>query len=75
MTATDFLQEKELTAIEIINNMVLNLIIGEEIFGLNIDTSNIEMGTSLVRITDFEIQDNILKFNNNELDLSSIDIL
>jgi hypothetical protein len=75
MTATDFLQEKELTAIEIINNMVLNLIIGEEIFGLNIDTSNVEMGTSLVRITDFEIQDNILKFNNNELDLSSIDIL
>ena len=75
MTAKDYLEGKILTSIEIVKSRIINLITDENIMGLNVDTSDIEFGTPLVRSSNFELVDSMLKYDDLLIDLSLVDVL
>jgi hypothetical protein len=75
MTAKDYLEGKILTSIEIVKSRIINLITDENIMGLNVDTSDIEFGTPLVRSSNFELVDDMLKCDDLLVDLSLVDVL
>lgn len=75
MTAKDYLEGKILTSIEIVKGRVINLITDENIMGLNVDTSDIEFGTPLVRSSNFELVDDMLKCDDLLVDLSLVNVL
>lgn len=75
MTAKEFLTDKTLTAIEVVDNLILNLVIDESTWGLDVDTSNIQSGTPLNRTIDFTIENDILKSNDISLDLNTTNML
>jgi len=75
MTSKDYLEGKILTSIEIVKGRIINLITDENIMGLNVDTSDIEFGTPLVRSSNFELVDNMLKYDDLLIDLSLVDVL
>lgn len=61
MTLREFIQEKEkITAFEIISEIVLNIVVGEEVYGLNVDTSNIQEGIPLIRVNDFYFEEDFI---------------
>jgi hypothetical protein len=75
MTAKEFLEGKTLTSLETVDSLIFNLVIGEAVYGLNVDTSNIEGGTPLIRTDIFTIVDDVLTANNISVDLNTIDML
>lgn len=75
MTAKEFLEGKTLTAVETVENLVINLVIDEAIYGLDVDTSTIEAGTSVVRTEDFSIEGDTLTTGDITVDLSTTDML
>ena len=75
MTAKNYLEGKILTSIEIVKGRIINLITDENIMGLNVDTSDIEFGTPLVRTSNFVLVDDILKCEDLLVDLSLVDVL
>jgi ubiquinone/menaquinone biosynthesis C-methylase UbiE len=72
MTAKEFLKGKTLSSIDVVNNQIINLVIDETIIGLDVDTSNILFGTLLFNTNDFSYDGNILIYNGNSFDLTSI---
>jgi hypothetical protein len=75
MKAKEFLNGKTLTAVETVNNLIINLVIEETLYGLKIDTSSILSGTKLTRTNQFEIQDDILTVDTMSIDLTTTDML
>jgi hypothetical protein len=75
MNAKEFLKEKNLTAIEIANNLVLNLIVDGTTYGIDVDTSNISFGTVLNRTENFSINGDVLTIENTLFDLNLIEML
>jgi hypothetical protein len=75
MTAKQFLEGKTLTAVETVDSLILNLVIGEEVHGLEVDTSQIIGGTPLTRTNNFTITNDILTVDSLTLDLSLTDML
>jgi hypothetical protein len=75
MTAKEFLEGKTLSSIDVVNNQIINLVIDETIIGLDVDTSNILFGTLLSNTNDFSYDGNILIYNGNSFDLTSINVL
>ena len=74
-TAAEFLQTNNLTAIEVIGDLVINLVVDNNVYGLDVDTSQIVSGTFLFKTTDYTITNNILEYNNQSLDLNIIYLL
>jgi hypothetical protein len=64
MTIKEFLIDKRLTAVEIVDNLIINLVCYESIYAVDIDTSNIPEGTLIIRRFDFTLNDNILSVDN-----------
>ena len=62
MTIKEFLQDNTLTTVETVDNLIINLVCGELIYGIDVDTSNIPSGTLLVRRIDYTLIDNILSY-------------
>jgi hypothetical protein len=76
MTIFEFLQDKELIAVETVNNLILNLELSDgSIYGLNVDTSEIAAGTPLTHRVDFTINDNLLILDDIEIDMNIIEVL
>ena len=75
MKAKEFLNGKTLTAVETVNNLIINLVIEETLYGLKIDTSSILSGTKLTRTNQFEIQNDILTVGIISMDLTTTDML
>jgi hypothetical protein len=75
MTAKQFLQQNQLSAVEYLDYSILSLVIGESIYGLDVDTSIIPAGEIVTRTTDFTISNNILTTGNLSLDLESTNML
>jgi len=75
MKAKEFLNRKTLTAVETVNNLIINLVIEETLYGLKIDPSSILSGTKLTRTNQFEIQDDILTVDTMSIDLTTTDML
>jgi hypothetical protein len=75
MTIKEFLVDKTLTAVETVNNLIINLVCGEALTGINVDTSNIPSGTLTTKRTDFTLINDILSVDGISVDTQTTDIL
>jgi hypothetical protein len=75
MKAKEFINGKEVTAVETVESKILNLVIDSTRYGLNIDTSTIKSGTKLKRTTSFKIADDILTVGTISVNLAETDML
>ena len=69
MTAKEFLEGKTLTAVETVNSLIINLVIDEAVYGMDVDTSNLVADTPLIRTENFLIEGDILTVGELSLDL------
>jgi hypothetical protein len=75
MTIKEFLTDKTLTAVETVDNLIINLICGEALTGIKADTSNIPSGTLTTRRNDFTLINNILSVDSISVNTQTTDIL
>jgi hypothetical protein len=70
-TVAEFIQDNTVTAIEVVEDLIFNLVCGEALYGIDVDTSSIPSGTKLLRTTDYTIDNNVLTYNSTNLDLNN----
>ena len=70
-TAKEFLQDKTLKAIDVVQGTVLSLVVKKTLHGLDVDTSNIPYRTPVTRVEDFTIDGDILTADGITLDLAA----
>jgi hypothetical protein len=70
-TAKEFLQDKKLNAVDVVQGKVLNLVFKKSLHGLYVDTSGIPYGTKLTRVEDFTIDGDTLTVGDITLDLAA----
>jgi hypothetical protein len=78
MTLNEFLKDKTLTAVELIDfdyNQIINVYIEGACYGLAIDTSNIPAGTPLTYTTDFTLDGDILSASDFSINTNDIEML
>lgn len=76
MNLKEFMQNKNITGFEIIPNvLILNIFIDNIPYGLDVDTSNIQAGTQLSKITNFTIDNNILTVDGLSLNIETTQML
>jgi len=78
MTLKEFLKDKTLTAVELINydyNQIINVYVDGICYGLAIDTSNIPTGTPLEYRTDFTLDGDILSVSDFSINTNNIEML
>jgi len=78
MTLNEFLKDKTLEAVELIDfdyNQVINVYVDGAGYGLNIDTSNIPAGTPLTYTTDFILEGDILSVSDFSINTNDIEML
>jgi hypothetical protein len=78
MTLKDFLKDKTLTAVELIDfdyNQIINIYVEGICYGLAIDTSNIPSGTPLEYRTDFTLEGDTLSVSDFSINTNDIEML
>jgi hypothetical protein len=78
MTLNEFLKDKTLTAVELVDfdyNQIINVYINETGYGLAIDTSNIPSGTPLTYTTDFTLNGDTLSVSDFSINTNDVDML
>lgn len=81
MILKTFMQENNVTAFEIIPDvLILNVVVGEAVHALNVDTSNIQNGTQLVRVSDYAVEGDTLtvagmSLNTVETEMLGLDLI
>ena len=78
MTLKEFLQDKTLTAVELVDfdcKQIINVYIDGAGYGLAIDTSNIPAGTPLEYITSFTLEADILSVSDIYINTNNIIML
>lgn len=75
MKAKEFLDKKTLAAVETADDLILNLIVDNVVYGLKVDTSSVEAGTKLERTTNFKIKKDVLTANGVSVNLATTDML
>ena len=78
MTLNEFLKNKTLTAVELIDfdyNQIINVYIEGACYGLAINTSNIPSGTPLTYTTDFTLDGDILSVSDFSINTNDIEML
>ena len=78
MTLNEFLKDKTLEAVELIDydyNQVINVYVDGAGYGLAIDTSNIPAGTPLTYTTEFTLEGDILSVSDFSINTNDVDML
>jgi hypothetical protein len=75
MTIKEFLEDKTLTAVETVDNLIINLVCGESLYGINVDTSNIPSGTLTIRRTDYTLINDILSVDTISINTETTNML
>jgi hypothetical protein len=75
MTVGEFLNQKTITAVETINTLIVNLVCGEELYGINVDLTHLLSGTAVNRTTTFHIIDGVLMTNGASVNLNDTEML
>jgi len=75
MTIKEFLQDNTLTAVETVDTLIINLVCGESLYGIDVDTSNIPSGTLTTRTTNFTLTDNTLSANGISVNTETTNML
>lgn len=75
MTIKEFLQNNTLTAVETVENIIINLVCGESPYGIDVDTSNIPSGTLVTRRTDYTLINDILSVDSISVNTETTNML
>ncbi len=75
MTIQEFLNEKTCSHIEICENLIINLVVEGVVYGINVDTSNIESSIILERTDNFMIEGNSLICGDIVIDTTTTNML
>lgn len=76
MTIKEYLADKELIAIEVIDSLIINLVtVGDLRIGLKVDTSSIPAYTPLVKTTEFTLTETELTYEDTTLDINVVEVL
>lgn len=75
MTIKEFLQDKTLTAVGVVENIIINLITEDGTDGIDVNTSNISSGILVITRTDFTLNDNILSIDDITVDIETTNML
>jgi len=75
MTINEYLNGRTITAVEAIQDLIFNIFIGEEVMGLDIDSSNIPSGSVLQYRTDFQVNGDLLTVDNITINLNETNVL
>jgi hypothetical protein len=75
MTVQEFLSSKTLSSVEKTDNLIINLVVSESVYGLDVDTSSIISGTVLTRTSNFQIEGNLLNCEGISIDISTTNML
>lgn len=74
-TLKEFMQENQVTAFDVVNGIIINVVVGEAIYGLDVDTSNIVVGTKLIKTTEFIVDGDLLTINGESINTTQINVL
>ena len=76
MTLKQFMQENQVTAFEVVPNvLILNVAVGQIEYGLDVDTSEIQFGTQLQMVEEFTVEGDILTVGNLTLNTEQTNLL
>ncbi len=75
MTLKDFSLQNEITGLELYNDLLINVIANSGSYGLDVDTSNIVAGSTLIYTDDFYIFEDYLIYNNIQINMNEINML
>lgn len=76
MSLKTFLQQNNITSIEIIPNItILNIICNDIIYGLDVDTSNVLANTPLTITSEYIIENDILLVGSLSVDTNTTNLL
>jgi hypothetical protein len=78
MTLKEFLNEKTLSAVELVDfnyKQIINVYIDQACYGLDIDTSNIPSGTQLTYTTDFTLDGDMLSISDFFINTNDVTML
>lgn len=74
-TLKQFISENEITGFTKVNETLISVVVDNTSYGLDSDTSNIQFGTVVTKITDFNITNDILTIDNVEYDINNINLI
>ena len=77
MTLKEFLETNTISAVDTVDgfDLIINVYVGDVIYGLKADTSNIPAGTPLTKHKDFTLNGDILSVDNISIDISKTEML
>ncbi len=77
LTLKQFLFGKRITAVDVIDgyDLIINVYVDDACYGLNIDSSNIPGGTSLINREDFTINGDILSVDDIAIDINKTEMI
>jgi hypothetical protein len=76
MTLKQFFQENNVTAYEVVSdNLIMNVVVDQTTYGLDVDTSNIIGGTPLIKFEDFTINGDFLTVNGITININEVNML
>jgi hypothetical protein len=74
-TLKEFMQENNVTAFETVNDLILNVVVDQTSYGLNVDTSNISAGTVLTKHETFTLNGDLLTVDNITIDTNEVGLI
>jgi len=76
MTLKKFIQENNVTAYEVVsNNLIINAVVEETSYGLDVDTSNIPGGTPVIKYENFTLNEDLLTVDNITININDVNML
>lgn len=77
MTVKQFTEENNVSLVQVIldYNLIINLVVGETPYGIDMDTSDVPTGTTLTDVNDFVISGNFLEAGGIVIDMTQVNML
>jgi hypothetical protein len=75
MTIKEFLQDNSLTAVDTVENIIINLVCDDTEYGIDVDTSSIPSGTLTSRRTDYTLINDILSVDTISVNTETTNML
>ena len=75
MTLKEFIETNNVTAYQTVEFIIINTLVEEACYGLDVDTSNIPGGTPLFTFNDFHLEGDLLTVNNITINTAKVNML
>jgi hypothetical protein len=74
MKLRDFIQQKNFTGFETVSNLILNVVVDEERYQLDTDTSQLQAGTQLSLVETFTIDGDLLTVDSITVNTTEVNV-